>query len=323
MKCTVDHMLKWLRWLIAAMAYAFLCYKLATYNDYTSIRQLISDATWRNWLWFVGALLLMPVNLLLESMKWRVLISPVHRATIHESVNMVFWGQTGAFFTPNRLGEFPTRVMLMSDGTRATSIALGFVGSLAQTICISIFGIIGFHFFSPYFFSFFAHNEQFNAPHIPITLYISIVALLLLLYFTFPYIINKVRQCKNATLKKIQEVSGNITFTYLFKVIILSTLRYFVFCLQSFFMYHFCFVDIPINIAIFAIPTFYLFVTYTPSISVSEIAIRGSYAAFIMRCCQLNDIGAILASSFIWVINFCLPMLLGSAFVKHNHKNRQ
>ena len=68
--------------------------------------------------------------------------------------------------------------------------------------------------------------------------------------------------------------------------------------------------------ALLSIPTIYLLVTYTPSFAFSEAMVRGSYAILIFSAFSTNDAGMALASILLWCINYCLPMLVGSFFVK-------
>jgi hypothetical protein len=71
-------------------------------------------------------------------------------------------------------------------------------------------------------------------------------------------------------------------------------------------------VDITVAEAIIAIPTSYLFVTFTPSLAFSEAAIRSSYAVVFIGSFSENIAGIAFAGFLLWIINYGIPMLLGS-----------
>ena len=56
----------------------------------------------------------------------------------------------------------------------------------------------------------------------------------------------------------------------------------------------------------------YLLVTYTPTLAASEAAIRGSAAVLVLGVFSTNEIGILLTGILIWVINFIVPMAVGT-----------
>ena len=101
----------------------------------------------------------------------------------------------------------------------------------------------------------------------------------------------------------------------LFKLVLLSSIRYFVFSIQYYlillaFNIHIDMLDSFLLIALTffvtsSIPTFYL----------TEIAIRGAASVYFFSTAT-NDSAAIVASSLLlWVINLAIPALVGSVFV--------
>ena len=71
--------------------------------------------------------------------------------------------------------------------------------------------------------------------------------------------------------------------------------------------------------ALIAIPANYLFVTYTPSIAFSEAAVRSSYAILFIGAFSTQLVGIALAGVCIWVVNFILPLFLGSIVMLRIH----
>ncbi len=67
--------------------------------------------------------------------------------------------------------------------------------------------------------------------------------------------------------------------------------------------------------ALLAIPTNYLFVTFTPSLAFSEGALRASYAVFVLGFFSPQTVNIALAGVFIWVVNWVIPLLAGSVIM--------
>ncbi|MBO7227782.1 MAG: flippase-like domain-containing protein [Bacteroidales bacterium] len=101
------------------------------------------------------AIFLLPLNWFLESIKWKVILSNLEKISTFTAFKSVLSGITVGFFTPNRIGEYPGRVVYISNKNKVPSIALGFVGSLAQTLVILICGL-------PSAFIFFTHEKEFE-----------------------------------------------------------------------------------------------------------------------------------------------------------------
>jgi hypothetical protein len=78
---------------------------------------------------------------------------------------------------------------------------------------------------------------------------------------------------------------------------------------------HFFDVKLDILTGIIAIATNYLFITFTPSLAFSEGAIRTSMAILVIGTFSENTIGIAAAGMSIWLINFVLPMAVGSLFL--------
>lgn len=309
-----------LKWIISIAAYAFLAFKLITFSNYAELKYQFSNISSNTFLWLLAALSLLPLNILAESIKWKMLIRPIQSVSLKEAIKMVLWGNAGAFFTPNRIGEFPTRAMLLPQGTRTSAVSLGFVGSLAQTIVISTCGIIALNYFIPFCIEHYAEQTHIDLNRYIIP-YIIVTIFLFALFISIPLWIKVLNKINNRHIKNIAAVCQQLNPTHLLQILFIAALRYGIFSLQSFCMYRFCLVNFSFETALIAIPTFFLFVTFTPSINVSEMAVRSTYATFIISCFSSNLIGIILASSLTWAINYCLPMLLGSLFVKFNNSN--
>ena len=81
--------------------------------------------------WLLLALLLLPINYLLEAVKWRQLLRHAIRPGISSAVGHVLVGQASGFITPNRLGDYAGRVLGFAPEQRLEAA----IATLAARCC--------------------------------------------------------------------------------------------------------------------------------------------------------------------------------------------
>ncbi|MDR2683879.1 MAG: lysylphosphatidylglycerol synthase domain-containing protein, partial [Prevotellaceae bacterium] len=136
-----------MRWAISIACIVFLIYKLLQINSSEVLYKQFQNISAQKYLFLAFAVILLPLNLFCESIKWKMLLKNVVRINFRQSFRAVLWGQTGAFFTPNSLGEFPVRVLNLPSQYRLSAITMGLAGSFAQTVAVSVLGIVAAAFF--------------------------------------------------------------------------------------------------------------------------------------------------------------------------------
>ena len=102
-----DYLFKYSKWLIFVLAYLFLGYKLVTFDGYEALLEHFSSVSFHDYLFLFFVFLLLPFNLFFEALKWQRLVAGLQPISLGLAFRSVLVGQTGAFFTPNRIGEFP------------------------------------------------------------------------------------------------------------------------------------------------------------------------------------------------------------------------
>ena len=237
-----------------------------------------------------------------------MLVAKVQNVSLINSFKAVLAGIITGFFTPNRVGELVGRVGFLEKENRKAGVTLSVVNSLTQNLIMALCGI-------PACILFYLYKGEILK--LNIVGYLSILSLCLLsfgiLYFSLPYLS---RQLK---FKKVAAKLSPFTFCLsdyskmdLLKIMLVTLLRYSVFCTQFYFILRFFGVSLEIWQALIAIPTSYLFVSFTPSIAFSEAAVRSSYAVLFIGAFSNHEIPIILAGVSIWFVNFVVPMLVGS-----------
>ena len=297
------------KWLVLLAAYGFLIYKLAHIEYWNELKNSFSSLSFIRILFLVSVLILMPVNWMLEARKWQFLTQNILNISFKNSIKAVLAGLNTGYITPNRIGEFAGRIIFLPTNHRVAGIVLSLVNSLTQNIIITVFGIAG----AIVYFSKYSSENNFNTYLIVLGVGIIIA---IAVYFTFPAMSRKLKSGNiSEKIKQILYVFSNFKAEQLFKILGVSTIRYFVFCLQFFLMLQFFNIEITGFQAFIAIPTMYLLITFTPSFAASEPAIRSSIAALVIGAFSTNEIGIILTGILIWLINFVVPMLAGSVVV--------
>lgn len=265
-------------------------------------------ASRQRFLLLVVAVALLPVNIVLESIKWQTALRNTVSLPFAKALSSVLFGYTGAFITPNSVGEYPTRALLLPEGSRTQAVAMGFVGSIVQTMVVAACGFVSLFFF--------VQNTDSSA--IDYSKILVAMVLLLLLAVVFVSKIHSVgvfmQKSRFGFVRKIGNGLYYTSVSQLVKLITVSLLKYFAFSTQFLLILVAFGLDVAVIEAIVAVNVFYLFLTFTPLINIFEVAVRSSWAILVFGRYSVSSISIIAASTMFWVMNFCLPTFVGLFF---------
>ncbi|PHI20491.1 hypothetical protein CEQ90_06990 [Lewinellaceae bacterium SD302] len=124
---------KRLRYLLAIAVLALVSYQL-----YTISSELDTAAFWQSVVkpengWRISlVLLLMPVNWLLETRKWQLLLRPFLDWSFRRCLKAVLAGVSVSAVTPNRIGEIGGRLLQAGKGEYSKVLASSLLGSICQ-----------------------------------------------------------------------------------------------------------------------------------------------------------------------------------------------
>ena len=284
-------LVRFIEWLIMLAAYAYLVYRLVTFDDYGAFAAVFTSSGFKQWAALLCCVLLMPFNLWCEAGKWQQLLREEHPMSRMESLRQVLYGQVAAFVTPYRLGDIPARVLRLNSPERwKQALVLGLYGGLIQTVIIVACGFIPTAVFL----------RRMSLPYLP---QIAVAAGVVLIVFG-------VLQYKSLPL------SIRLSGRQLLSTFVWSTARYACWLIQ--FTLVLLWVGQPLGLQelCIAIPTYYLFVTLTPNIPIADAGIRGSWAVFTLGLYGVNAPVAALAAISMWLINNLLPVALYLPFSK-------
>ncbi len=287
----------------------FLLYTLYGFDGYDSLFLSFSNSEYSRWHLLFFVIILIPLNWYLESVKWKKLLKNVEQISLQASLYSVLTGLTTGIFSPARLGEFAGRVLLLRPENRKKASLLWAIGSMTMTIAIFLFGIPALYFY-------ISSGKKISLlqssliNHYPVIVLLAVFSLILL-YFFVPYISKLFSGKSSERLSSIFKVLKNLSFRRLLAILNLSLLRYLVFCLQFWLMLGFFGVELSLTDACTGIFTSYLFITFLPSVFLTEAAVKSSVFLLIVSSFSDNSVAIISASMLIWILNVAIPTLLG------------
>ena len=271
-----------LKWVLTVMAYAYLVYKLTSYDRYDLVAANLRAMGGAQWLALGVCTLLMPLNMLIEAWRWQTLM-PMPLA---EAQRQVYYSRLAAIVTPWHLGEYPARGLVMNDGEKQMDkvLSMGAVGSATMTAAILILGMVGL-FFHPSFLHRLGDSYLYALTGTAAVIGICI-------YFAPKW------------LHRWAQINGAL----LMKSVLQSAVRVLCWCVQLALTLYALQAVAPDDIATpsvwLQLPIYYLLVTITPNIPVVEAGVRGAWAIFLF-----GTPNAALAGVLLWAINTFLPCL--------------
>ncbi len=294
--------------LLILAAYAYLAYRLLTFDKYSAFLAAFDHANLSMYVILAIVLLLMPLNVVSEAGKWKLLLRDIESMTIWGAQRQVYYGYVGAFITPYHAGDYPARAMLIKDKNNwSAAVGMGLVGTVALLVVELIFGI-------PATWLFVSYNQSIPMQYFAIA-FIVLVILLSILPHLARYLSH--HQWKNTQMRQLSMALSHVSYPFFMKTIAWSMLRYTIWAIQLALTLHLCGVILsPIEYMI-AIPFYYMVVAIFPSFPALNIAIRGSWSLIIFGVFSSNTAGIALAVLLIWLINTVLPMLIGSILYKN------
>lgn len=290
---------------LIVLAYGFLGYKIATYDNYAGLLERFSAAEWWQLLCLMVCVALFPVNRLCEAWKWQFLVRGIEPMNILEAQRQVYYGTLAGFVTPYKIGEYPGRALLFRKTGQhwLSATCMGMIGGYAMTTIIIVAGL-------PSVIYWFAPNSSL------LWSIISALICALAAIFALPVLMRVLQQrnWKSEQSRLLIQSMAGLTPTDISKLLGISLLRYSVFIVQLLLCLLFCGVHLRIQSMIATLPLYYLLITVTPNVPAAEIAVRGAWAAVIFeRFGSDVTAAAIIATLLLWIINTIFPLVVGTA----------
>ena len=276
----------------------------AHWNQFsTQFHSLFFEISFYKW---VILFLLMGANFIVESIKWKNVVEDASISLLN-ALKGVLVGQTFAFFTPNRIGEYAGRTLYLKSENKLMGIAqLGWASYAQLLVTISI-GTIALYFNINSYTGIFGNKIVWVKLGIPL---IGFFAFVLFFY-------KKAWEGKFRFLNRVQ-IDTNLKLNLL----LLSLGRYFIFLLQYAWVASILKMSVPILPLLLTIAILFLLLSILPTISITELVIRGQLLLMLMSPIFSDKIAIISLSSIIWVVNFLIPSMIGAILLLGYRLNR-
>lgn len=288
-----------------ALVFILLCWfiadRLFLQNDFkTQWRFFLENIKPQNFYLLLLAVLLMPVNWTLETLKWKILIQS--KSSFRNLLKGIIAGVTLGFVTPARSGEFIGRVMYLDEDDKAKVFYLSSIGGIAQSVATLMAGV------------FFVALWRTDALLIGLTIGVGVS--FMLVYFRFDFFNRFISSIP--VFQKYNLVIDNDALPEIgvqLKVLLFSFVRLAVYLLQYVLLLMFFGVSDSFFALVVHTGVFLVALTFSPLLPFLDFSFRGSLALYIFSNFSNNIIGILSAVTFVWLLNLVLPAVIGYFFI--------
>ena len=306
-----------IEWVVALMACGWLVWKMAMYEDYAGLWAALQGMGWTEWGALVLCVALMPVNMAIEAWRWKTLMNgdaalndENDGLSFAEAHRQVYYSKLAGLITPWRLGEYPSRAILMAEnderlgimdeGLWSRVLSMGAVGSATMTAAIIAAGLAAM----------MISNFRFMIYDLGFSYIIAISIFLILLGVTLYFAPKLLRRWATVSHKLVAISLGQSLVRLVCWCVQLALVLYALGAISDFLSQgNDCF-----KFQISNLPVYYLLVTITPNVPIAEVGVRGAWAIVVF-----GTMNAALAGVLLWVINALLPCLIWP-FLRKNAK---
>jgi hypothetical protein len=301
------------RVIIAIAAYLFIAIKIGSSGILKLSDVFIDSLSLNNLIWIILVLILMPIVWALEAYKWRIAIQPFTNISFLRSWRSVWYGVVAGQLTPNRIGEPIGRLALIAPDVRGKAGIAAVWCSLSQQSVTVFFGFLSIAWWL----------LVVNLKVLPEGVHFWIISFLILFWTMFLLIAIAKVSLISSRIEKIGWIKNalhgeSIHIGYkpyvVFVVFSISSLRYLLFSTQYVILLKVFGVQANSLNLYAAVGLTYLFNSFIPSYSVSEVGTRAGLAIWFVGMLYNNPIGVTTASVLIWLLNIAVPALIGAWF---------
>lgn len=299
---------------LGLLCYAFYL-QLFSGGSFDAIRQaFLQNLDHLHLPYLVVAILLMPLNWLLETFKWRLLLRPDVELPLSTAYRAVLGGVTVSLFTPNRTGEYAGRILLVEARYNWKAAIATLVGSFSQIIVLTGMGIPGLI----YFLTLVPDADYINWIWL---LCIGVLpwGLLLLLYLRTPRLLAFLKRFPISdrwrNYLRPLSVIKYYSQRQLRQALGLSFLRYLVYSAQYLLVLALFGIKPDLLAGAAGVATIFLLQTGIPLPPFGALLARGELALLVWSVFGANEISILAATFLVFIINLSLPSLVGAVFI--------
>lgn len=287
---------------------------LLLWGIYLQIQKQLNKVDW-DAIWVTGpvylliiCIMLMPLNLALEAKKWHLLAGSAQPLSYRQALHSYFAGIAFSLVTPNRIGEYPGRLLYLKRKNTVRLVGVSLLGALAQMLTLFIYGLAGLIYYNIVF------PDTFSAIVLIACAIVLIVVFIIYWRFeTWMPIIERIKWLRkyNVYGRLLQRFTAKKQLT----ILSISLLRYGIYTAQYLFLLWWMNVDVPVFGGFMMSSLFFWVIAVIPSITLIELGERGQVGLYLFHHFSENTVGILAATVGIWCINLILPAILGSILI--------
>lgn len=248
------------------------------------------------------------VNTSLEGFKWFLLARSVQPVSYRRAFASYLAGVAFSIVTPNRIGEYPGRILYLGGGNTFRFINVSVLGVMAQLASVYMFGLCGLIYYNIAFPAFVA--KMALAGCLLANVFIIIV------YWQFEAWLPAM--AKISWLRRFSvygRLLNRVTTRKQLGILAISALRFAIFTAQYLFLLRWMNVYMPLPQGFCMSALFFWVMAVIPSVALTELGVRGAVSLFLFRHFSDNLAGMAAASAGIWLLNLIIPSVLGSVLI--------
>lgn len=250
------------------------------------------------------AILLLPVNIAVETRKWQLLASSAQKISYWKALKSVLGGITFSIITPNRIGEYPGRLVFLNLKSTPRLLAVSILGAVSQFLTVLLYGFAGMCFYL------LANPMSWGWAALVIDA--VLVLLVWLFYWRFEQWAPKIEGIK--WLRKFGRF-GHLLRRFSKReqrmVLLFALGRFAIFTSQYYLVLSAVGVHLPFLNGFFLCALFFWVIAVVPSVFLMELGIRGYVSTYLFLPYAESGLLIIAATLGIWLLNLFLPAFIG------------
>jgi len=292
--------------LVLSITFGYIYYRLRQYatQDFIAFMKSFTSSPSAMASAIAVVVFLMLLNWYSETLKWQTLIRTMQKINFRTALKQTLAALTVSLATPNRIGDYGAKVLFFEKDKRKKILLFNFFTNAAQLFATVIFGSVGLTFCL----------SNYDIPYSTSTLFAMGIAGTSILVIGH-FFRDKELFVKGFTVSNTIRFYRNLPTNTKLKVLLLSILRYFTFSSMFYFLLLFFGAEIEFYTAMLLIFTTYLLVSIMPSIFIFDVVIRGGVALWLFSFEGVSDFIVLATVLSMWLFNFVIPSIFGSAYV--------
>ncbi|MFN5335290.1 MAG: lysylphosphatidylglycerol synthase domain-containing protein, partial [Bacteroidota bacterium] len=257
-------------------------------------------------IYLVIAVCMMPLNWLLETLEWYLLLNRDIGISFRKCMAAVLGGLALSMNTPNRVGEYFGRILYLEKGKRLLGANYSVLSGLSQLLMTLTAGLIALQILPLWYPVAFPFKDMLGVLFSPFSRLILLFVVLTILFFYFNYASVFLFLSKKLPLKILSSLRTQfapLEINLLFRILSISLMRFMIFTTQYLLIWKALGINFDIMQGAAIVSIIYLIMAIIPTIAFAELGIRGKVALWVAGLYTNQVMAVATGTVFIWLIN--------------------